>query len=132
MAPRFPAGTLQIGDGGTSGSVLGNITNNAALIFNRSDGVTFGGAIGGSGTLERLGGGTLTLSAINTYTGATTVTGGTLEISGSIASGTVTNNATLAYIGTATAGSADITNDAPEFTTPRRPAAPPSQTTVPR
>ncbi len=110
------AGTLQIGNGGTSGSVLGNITNNAALIFNRSDGVTFGGVISGSGTLEKLGAGTLTLSAINTYTGATTVTGGTLEISGSIASGTVTNNATLAYIGTATAGSAGITNDRlPEF-----------------
>ena len=48
------AGTLQIGNGGTTGSVLGNITNNAALIFNRSDAVTFGGAIGGSGTLRSL------------------------------------------------------------------------------
>ena len=87
---------MQIGDGGTTGSVLGNITNNAALIFNRSDAVTFGNVIGGSGTLEKLGAGTLTLSGINTYTGATTVNGGTLAISGSIASGTIANNATLA------------------------------------
>jgi autotransporter-associated beta strand protein len=105
------AGALQIGNGGTTGSVLGNITNNAALVFNRLDAVTFGGVISGSGTLEKLGLGTLTLSGINTYTGATTVNGGTLRISGSIASSTVTNNATLAYIGNATAGSASITNN---------------------
>ena len=104
------AGTLQIGNGGTAGSVLGNITNNAALIFNRSDAVAFGNVIGGSGTLEKLAG-TLTLSGINTYTGATTVNGGTLEISGSIASGT-SPTTQFVYIGTATAGNAAITNGA--------------------
>ena len=31
------AGTLQIGNGGTSGSIVGNVTNNADLAFNRSD-----------------------------------------------------------------------------------------------
>ena len=36
------AGTLQIGAGGTSGSVAGNIVDNAALTFNRSDALTFG------------------------------------------------------------------------------------------
>src|SRR5205085_2386420 len=30
-------GLLQIGNGGTSGSVVGNILNNAALVFNRGD-----------------------------------------------------------------------------------------------
>ena len=30
------AGTLQIGNGGTTGSIAGNIVDNAALIFNRS------------------------------------------------------------------------------------------------
>ncbi len=39
------AGTLQIGDGGTTGSVLGNIVDNGALVFNRSDAVTFAGVI---------------------------------------------------------------------------------------
>ena len=53
----------------------------------------------------------MTLSGINTYTGATTVNAGTLDISGSIASSTITNNATLSYIGTAAAGSAVITNN---------------------
>ena len=31
------AGTLQLGNGGTTGSITGNIIDNAALIFNRSE-----------------------------------------------------------------------------------------------
>ncbi len=104
-------GTLQIGNGGTTGSVAGGIADNAALIFNRSDNVTYGGIISGSGTLEKLGAGTLTLSGASTYTGATTVSAGTLTIQGSIASSTITNNATLIYSTNATAGTASITNN---------------------
>ncbi|MBW8853199.1 MAG: autotransporter-associated beta strand repeat-containing protein, partial [Bradyrhizobium sp.] len=48
-------GTLQIGNGGTAGSIAGNITNNAALAFNRSDAVTFASVISGNGTLAKLG-----------------------------------------------------------------------------
>ena len=98
------AGTLQIGDGGTTGSVLGNITNNAALIFNRSDAVTFGNTIGGSGLVSKQGTGTLTLSGTNTYTGGTTVNAGVLVVNGSIASSVLTavsSGATLSGIGTA-------------------------------
>ncbi len=94
-------GTLSIGHGGTSGSVVGNIADNAALIFNRSDALTYAGVISGTGTVEKLGAGTLTLTGANIYTGGTTITAGTLEIggggsSGSI-SGAITNNATLAF-----------------------------------
>jgi autotransporter-associated beta strand protein len=39
------AGTLQIGNGGTSGSIVGNVLDDANLVFNRSDSVTFSGAI---------------------------------------------------------------------------------------
>ena len=42
------AGTLQIGDGGTSGSVAGDIVNNARLVFNRSDALTYAGIISGT------------------------------------------------------------------------------------
>jgi T5SS/PEP-CTERM-associated repeat protein/autotransporter-associated beta strand protein len=97
------AGTLQIGNGGTTGSITGNVINNAAVIFNRSDAVGYGGVISGSGTLTKLGAGTLTLSGTNTYGGATTVSAGTLAIAagGSITSN-VTNNATFSNAGTVT------------------------------
>ncbi|MFX9340333.1 autotransporter-associated beta strand repeat-containing protein, partial [Acinetobacter baumannii] len=45
------AGVLQIGNGGTSGLIAGNVVNNATLAFSRSDAVTFSGAISGSGSV---------------------------------------------------------------------------------
>ena len=39
------AGTLQIGNGGTSGSIAGNVVDNAALAFDRSDSPIFAGVI---------------------------------------------------------------------------------------
>ena len=74
------AGTLQIGNGGTSGSVIGNITNNAALVFNRSDDSSFSGVVSGSGSLNKLASNTLTLTGNNTYPGLTTVSPGTLPV----------------------------------------------------
>jgi fibronectin-binding autotransporter adhesin len=95
------AGTLQIGNGGTNGSVTGDVTNNAALVFNRSDALTFGNVISGSGSLAKLGAGTLTFTGNNTYTGGTLVSAGTLQIgnggtNGAI-TGDVTNNAALVF-----------------------------------
>jgi fibronectin-binding autotransporter adhesin len=48
------AGTLQIGNGGVSGSVSGDIANNGALIFNRSDNLSYSGSVTGTGTLTQL------------------------------------------------------------------------------
>ena len=75
-------GTLQIGAGGTTGSVTGNIVDNAALVFNRSNALTYSETISGTGSVTQAGAGTLTLSGTNTYTGATTINGGTLALSG--------------------------------------------------
>jgi fibronectin-binding autotransporter adhesin len=72
------AGTVQIGAGGTSGSIVGNVTNNGILVFNRSDAVSFGGLISGTGAVNHDGSGATTLSGGNTYTGTTTINGGTL------------------------------------------------------
>lgn len=79
--------TLQIGDGGTTGSILTNVTNNHVLRFNRSNAYTYGRVISGPGTVIKTGTGTLTLSGANIYTGPTTVSSGTLNVTGSLASG---------------------------------------------
>jgi autotransporter-associated beta strand protein len=73
------SGTLQIGAGGTTGSIAGNVADNGALVFNRSDAVTFSGVISGTGSVSQSGPGTLLLSGSNTYTGGTVVTSGTLQ-----------------------------------------------------
>ncbi|MDU0338827.1 beta strand repeat-containing protein [Bosea rubneri] len=96
-----PAATLQLGNGGTSGSILGNVANNGTLIFNRSDSVTFPGLISGTGQVNQVGAGTTILTANNTYSGGTTITAGTLQLgnggtTGAIL-GNVTNNGTLAF-----------------------------------
>lgn len=105
VGPRavVSAGALQIGNGGTSGAITGNIVDNAAVSFLRSDSVTFGGVISGSGALTQTGSGELILTSTNTYTGATTVSGGTLSVNGSIASSsgvTVQSGGTLGGTGT--------------------------------
>lgn len=82
------AGTLQLGAGGTTGSITGNITNNGILAFNRGDVVTFGGLISGTGGIAQLGSGTLILSNSNTYTGGTTIAGGTIVTQNTSALGT--------------------------------------------
>ncbi|WP_037504529.1 autotransporter outer membrane beta-barrel domain-containing protein [Sphingopyxis sp. MWB1] len=76
-------GALQLGNGGTSGWVAGDIANDGRLIFNRSDNfMTFGNLISGTGAVEQAGSGTLILTAANNYTGATNVTAGTMFING--------------------------------------------------
>ena len=83
------AGLLQLGNGGTTGSVgsTSSIVNNGVLAFNRSDNVFFAPAISGSGSLLQFGPGAVTLSGVNTYTGGTTVSGGTVSITNSSALG---------------------------------------------
>ncbi|WP_083898619.1 MULTISPECIES: autotransporter family protein [unclassified Brucella] len=69
---------LQIGTGGTSGSLAGDIANDGTLVVDRSDAIGLSGAISGAGGLTKNGAGTLTLSGANSYTGATKVSAGTL------------------------------------------------------
>jgi autotransporter-associated beta strand protein len=77
------SGTLQIGQGGSSGSISGNITDNGALVFNRSGASSYTGNLSGSGTLTKKGTGVLTVTGTHTHSGATKVDGGTLLVSGS-------------------------------------------------
>jgi len=76
------SGTVQLGNGGSTGSVIGNIVDSGVLVFNRSDSALVeSGTVSSSGAVVNAGGGTVTLAAVNTYSGATTLTGGTLSIS---------------------------------------------------
>jgi len=69
------AGTLQLGAGGATGSVSGNITNNATVVFNRSDDYTFNSVISGTGSVVH-DGYILRLLNPQTYTGPTFVKSG--------------------------------------------------------
>ncbi len=86
------AGTLQLGAGGTSGSIAGNIVDNANLAFNRSDTLTYGGVISGTGALNQAGSGTTILTGANTYSGGTTISAGTLQIGNGGSTGSITGN----------------------------------------
>ena len=88
------AGTLQIGNGGATGSITGNVVDNDALAFDRNNVIAFSGIISGSGALVQIGSGKLVLSASNSYTGGTLVSSGVLDVQNSMAlgSGAVTLN----------------------------------------
>src|SRR3546814_21125670 len=75
------AGTLFIGGGGTTGSVVSSIFNNfGTLGFNRSNSLTYAGTIVGTGAVNQVGAGTTTLTGNNSHTGATTISDGPLRI----------------------------------------------------
>ncbi len=74
------AGALQIGAGGTTGSILNNVTDNGVLIYNQSDANTFSGVVSGSGAVVQAGSGTTVITGTNTYSGGTTITSGALIV----------------------------------------------------
>ena len=81
-------GTLQLGDGGATGSLSPSsaivLGGNGVLAFSRSNnvvqGVDFSGSpISGAGSLVQNGPGALIFTANNNYIGTTTISGGTLQ-----------------------------------------------------
>jgi len=104
-------GTLQLGTNGPDGSISAvNITNNGALIVNRSGSLTLSSAIAGTGSLTKTGDGALVLSGANTYTGPTLLTGGTLKLDeSSSGNGRVTSSAGTILAGSGTVNGA-VTN----------------------
>ena len=80
------AGTLQVGTGtaGQDGSIntSGGIVDNGLLVFNNAGSTTYAQTITGTGSLTKTGPGLINLSVAEAYAGATTVNGGTLQLSG--------------------------------------------------
>lgn len=72
---------------GTTGSLQGDIANNAAVVFDQSTTGTYSGNISGIGTLTKNGSGSVTLSGSNTYSGATILNAGTLVLGSNTAIG---------------------------------------------
>jgi autotransporter-associated beta strand protein len=83
---------------------LATLTGSRTLTVSNTALTTFAGAVGQSASglrLTKAGSGTLVLAAANTYTGATTVSAGTLLVNGSVKSATTVNSgATLGGSGT--------------------------------
>ncbi len=80
---RVSSGVLQLGDGGTMGTVQGDVAVEGVLAFNRSDAMTFGGVISGGGRVRQIGSGVTTLSADSSgFSGWSEVRSGTLAVDG--------------------------------------------------
>ena len=79
------------------------LTANGSTIDTQSNALTISAPISGAYSLNKVGSGTLTLSAANSYTGATAINAGILTLNGSLAAGsavTVNSSGTLAGTGT--------------------------------
>lgn len=96
-ATNVNAGTLQIGNGGSTGTIATGsaitVASGATFSVNRSNAVTQGvdfssAPITGAGSFRQAGSGTTELNAANSYTGGTDINGGILKVSHAQAIGT--------------------------------------------
>jgi autotransporter-associated beta strand protein len=77
------SGVLQIGNGGTTGTLGGgNVINNASLVFNRMDSsnVNVSNTISGSGSLTTIGTAPIVLNGTNSYSGGTFINSGRVVV----------------------------------------------------
>ena len=92
-------GVLALGNGGETGSIVGDVTNNGVVAITRSNQLTLDGVISGTGMVAQLGTGSTIFTGTNTYTGGTTISDGTLVLGTGGTTGTivgdVANNGTL-------------------------------------
>jgi autotransporter-associated beta strand protein len=96
-------GTLNLGNNTTAGILgSGTVTNNAALVLQRSNDFTVANNIGGTGALTKAGAGVATLTGDNAYTGVTTISAGTLSVA------TIGNGGVAGNLGQATNAAANL------------------------
>ena len=98
-------------DSDTVGTIGSTITNNGTLTFNGATDYTFGQVISGSGALVKTNTNILTLNATNTYSGNTTISAGTIKLTGSVnalTDLTIASGATLDLQSTQTFATLDL------------------------
>lgn len=80
----FSSGTVRVGNGGTAGSLAGDVALQAGAVvaFDRADDVTTVLSVSGAGNVVKAGAGRLTLAGTNSYSGSTLVSSGTLVTAG--------------------------------------------------
>ena len=91
-ATTISAGTLNISGQLGSGNYSNTINNSGVFEVSSSSNQAISGVISNTGNLIKSGSGTLTLSATNTYTGTTTISGGVISISGQAYTNYTTTN----------------------------------------
>ena len=104
------AGTLEVGNSATlaGGTFSAAIANDGTYKHNSSANQTISGVISGTGALTKDNTGTLTLSGANTYSGSTSVSGGTLALSA--ADNNIANSTAIDVASGATLDVSGITN----------------------
>ncbi|MEI7733688.1 MAG: autotransporter-associated beta strand repeat-containing protein, partial [Verrucomicrobiota bacterium] len=122
-ATTISGGTVQVGNGGTTGSLgTGSVTDNGALVFNRSDAVSVSG-LSGNGNLQQNGSGTLSILGSDSHTGGTLISAGILQVGNggavtAFGNGPITNNSALVFnsstisVAGVISGSGSVTNAA--------------------
>jgi autotransporter-associated beta strand protein len=80
-------GTLALGRGGASGSVIGDIVDNGTLLYNHNTTFTLTAGIFGTGSVIYDGSGSVTVNRAESYSGGTFVAGGKLSINSASAIG---------------------------------------------
>lgn len=91
-------GIMQLGDGLTAnGSLVGNVTNHATLVFANPSALTASCSVTGPGQFIKTAAGKLTLSGDQSYTGPTRVDAGIVEFAGTPPAGHMTNNGVVAF-----------------------------------
>ena len=105
ITPASSSAGITVNAGVPASTIAANLALGAAQTWtnNSASTLTVSGIISGSSSLTKAGTGTITLSGANTYTGATTVSVGTLLINGSTSNGsalTVASGGTLGGSGT--------------------------------
>lgn len=91
--------TLEVGALGQNDIISGVIAGTGPGVQDKNGANYVNSVLLGTGTVVKVGAGTLTLTGDNTYTGGTTISGGALQLGNGTASGSVvgaiTNNASL-------------------------------------